>query len=65
MEEKKGPIRRDLFITDLWEFDFPYHQQFKSQILDFLKTPKAQEHLSKPPQNPSLTSYGGDELNFK
>ena len=65
MEKEKRTIKHDLFVTDLWEFDFPYHQQFKPQILDFLKTPKAQKHLGKPPQNPSLTSYGGDELNFK
>ena len=57
-------MKRDLFITDLWEFDFPYHTQFKPQILDYLNRPESQEHINKT-SNPSLTSYGGDELNFK
>ena len=57
-------MKRDLFITDLWEFDFPYHNQFKPQILDYLNRPESQEHINKA-SNPSLTSYGGDELNFK
>ena len=70
MEEEKGSIRHDLFITDLWEFDFPYHQQFKPQVLNFVSSPKAQEHirihssLSQQLGNPSLNSYGGDELCF-
>tara|TARA_R100000664_G_C2740025_1_gene128646 strand:+ start:205 stop:831 length:627 start_codon:yes stop_codon:yes gene_type:complete len=57
-------MKRDLFVTDLWEFDFPYHSQFKPQILDYLNRPESQEHINKA-SNPSLTSYGGDELNFK
>tara|TARA_R110002020_G_scaffold183003_1_gene378897 strand:+ start:891 stop:1541 length:651 start_codon:yes stop_codon:yes gene_type:complete len=63
MEKKKGSVRHDLFITDLWEFDFPYHKQFKPQVLDFVSSPKAQEHL-RAKANPSLNSYGGDELCF-
>ena len=64
MEKEKGAIKHDLFVTDLWEFDFPYHDQFKPQALDFISSAKAQEHISKYTLNPSLTSYGGDELCF-
>ena len=64
MEKEKGTIKHDLFITDLWEFDFPYHKQFKPQVLDFISSPKAQEHIRKYTLDPSLTSYGGDELCF-
>jgi uncharacterized protein (TIGR02466 family) len=64
MEKEKGTIKHDLFVTDLWEFDFPYHDQFKPQVLDFVSSPKAQEHIRKYTLNPSLTSYGGDELCF-
>ena len=70
MEKEKGTIKHDLFITDLWEFDFPYHQQFKPQVLNFVSSPKAQEHIrihsssSQQLGNPSLNSYGGDELCF-
>lgn len=55
--------KHDLFVTDLWEFDFPYHQQFKPQVLEFISSPKAQEHIRNR-VNPSLNSYGGDELCF-
>ena len=64
MEKEKGTIKHDLFVTDLWEFDFTYHAQFKPQVLDFISSPKAQEHIRKHTINPSLTSYGGDELCF-
>ena len=65
MEKNKGTIKHDLFVTDLWEFDFPYHEQFKPQVLEFISSPKAQLHLSEnSSNNPSLTSYGGDELEF-
>jgi uncharacterized protein (TIGR02466 family) len=64
MEKEKGTIKHDLFVTDLWEFDFPYHDQFKPQVLDFVSSPEAQEHIRKHTLNPSLTSYGGDELCF-
>tara|TARA_R110002020_G_scaffold75520_7_gene192156 strand:- start:705 stop:1355 length:651 start_codon:yes stop_codon:yes gene_type:complete len=64
MEKEKGAIKHDLFVTDLWEFDFPYHNQFKPQVLDFVSSSKAQEHIRQHTLNPSLTSYGGDELCF-
>jgi len=65
MEKEKGTIKHDLFVTDLWEFDFPYHDQFKPQVLEFISSPEAQLHLSEnSSNNPSLTSYGGDELEF-
>ena len=70
MEKEKGTIKHDLFITDLWEYHFPYHQQFKPQVLNFVSSPKAQEHIrihsssSQQLGNPSLNSYGGDELCF-
>ena len=63
-------MKHDLFVTDLWEFDFPYHSQFKRQVLDFVSSPKAQQHItahsaeSQNLSNPSLNSYGGDELCF-
>ena len=63
MEKEKGAKKHDLFITDLWEFDFPYHDQFKPQVLDFVASSKPQEHINKT-GNPSLNSYGGDELSF-
>jgi uncharacterized protein (TIGR02466 family) len=68
MEEEKGTIKHDIFVTDLWEFDFPYHDQFKPQVLEFISSPKAQEHIklhcasALNRGNPSLNSYGGDEL---
>ena len=64
MEKEKGTIKHDLFVTDLWEFDFPYHDQFKPQVLEFVSSPEAQDHIRKHTLNPSLTSYGGDELCF-
>lgn len=63
-------MKHDLFVTDFWEFDFPYHAQFKNQILEFLSSPKPQEHIklhssdSLTLSNPSLNSYGGDELSL-
>jgi|TARA_R110000824_G_scaffold401537_2_gene612818 uncharacterized protein (TIGR02466 family) len=63
MEKEKGAKKHDLFITDLWEFDFPYHDQFKPQVLDFVASSKPQEHINQT-GNPSLNSYGGDELSF-
>ena len=57
-------MKHDLFVTDFWEFDFPYHDQFKPQVLDFVSSPKSQNHLKKNNLNPSQTSYGGDELCF-
>ena len=63
-------MKHDLFVTDFWEFDFPYHAQFKPQILDFISSPKSQEHINKHSSksqllsNPSLNSYGGDELSL-
>lgn len=56
-------MKRDLFVTDFWEFDFPYHKQFKPQVLDFVSSKKAQDHIFSI-KNPSLDSYGGDELSF-
>ena len=64
-------MKRDLFVTDFWEFDFPYHQQFKSQILEYVSRPHAQQHIeihsseTQELSNPSLNSYGGDELPFE
>jgi len=64
-------MKRDLFVTDFWEFDFPYHEQFKPQVLDFISSPRAQEHISEHSSvsqefgSPSLNSYGGDELEFE
>ena len=64
-------MKRDLFVTDFWEFDFPYHEQFKSQILEYVSRPHAQEHIkihsseTQELSNPSLNSYGGDELPFE
>jgi len=63
MEKEQGTIKHDLFITDVWEFDFPYHNEFKPQVLEFAASCKAQEHIQQS-GNPSLSSYGGDELNF-
>ena len=70
MEKEKGAIKHDLFVTDLWEFDFPYHDQFKPQVLEFISSSEAQEHIqlhssaSQQLGSPSLNSYGGDELCF-
>ena len=56
-------MKYDLFTTDVWEFDFPYHVQFKKQISDFLQSDYAEDYLKwQAEQNPSLTSYGGNEL---
>lgn len=56
-------MKHDLFVTDFWEFDFPYHLQFKQQVLEFVSSHKAQNHIDSI-KNPSLDSYGGDELSF-
>jgi uncharacterized protein (TIGR02466 family) len=59
-------VKHDLFITDLWEFDFPYHKQFKPQILNFIKSsPEAEYHLKNNSNAPSLDSYGGYELDIE
>ena len=64
-------MKRDLFVTDFWEFDFPYHEQFKSQISEYVSRPHAQKHIeihsseTQELSNPSLNSYGGDELPFE
>ena len=59
-------MKHDLFITDLWEFDFPYHDQFKPQVLDFIKSSSsAQAHLKSDSNSPSLDSYGGYELEIE
>ena len=56
-------MKYDLFTTDVWEFDFPYHVQFKKQISDFLQSDYAEDYLKwQAEQNPSLTSYGGNAL---
>ena len=59
-------MKRDLFVTDFWEFDFPYHDKFKKQILDYITNhPIAKTHINDNKDiNPSLDSYGGDELDF-
>jgi len=58
-------VRHDLFITDLWIFDFPYHQQFKPQVLEHVSSPEVQDHIERySSRNPSLYSYGGDEVHL-
>ena len=64
-------MKKDLFVTDFWDFEFPYHDQFKKQILDYLTKGKAQKHINDfsasldDLNTPSLSSYGGDELYFE
>ena len=64
-------MKKDLFVTDFWDFEFPYHDQFKKQILDYLAKGKAQKHINdfsaslNDLNTPSLSSYGGDELHFE
>ena len=30
-------MKHDLFVTDVWEFDFPYHHQIKKQVFENLQ----------------------------
>tara|TARA_R100000008_G_C3584571_1_gene171207 strand:- start:2503 stop:3180 length:678 start_codon:yes stop_codon:yes gene_type:complete len=59
-------MRHDLFVTDVWEFDFPYHNQFKKQVIEHVEGPAGQNHLNQKSEklSPSLTSYGGEELHY-
>ena len=58
--------KRDLFVTDLWEFDFPYHSQFKSQILDYIRSDVVQDYIKQcSSSNPSVSCYGGHEITFQ
>ena len=58
--------KRDLFVTDFWEFDFPYHTQFKSQILDYIRSDTVQEYIKQASSsNPSVSSYGGHEITIQ
>ncbi len=55
--------KRDLFVTDFWEFDFPYHDQLKLQVLDYISSDIIQEYIKQCSlQNPSTSSYGGHEI---
>tara|TARA_R100000664_G_C2754358_1_gene141962 strand:- start:2227 stop:2853 length:627 start_codon:yes stop_codon:yes gene_type:complete len=53
-------MRHDLFITELWEFDFPYHAQIKKQINELVNS-SSKDYLEFK-DNPSLTTYGGNEI---
>ena len=63
-------MKHDLFVTDVWEFDFPYHNQIKKQIFEnlqnssqyreYLKELKDLQQKNNGPA-PSVTSYGGEE----
>ena len=56
-------FKKDLFITDFWEFKFPYHEEFKSQVFKYLDSPEVKKYLeSIENNNPSKTSYGGEEI---
>jgi uncharacterized protein (TIGR02466 family) len=56
-------VKRNLFVTDFWEFEFPYHKQLKSQILKYLDSHSAQKHLeNNKNSDPSLNTYGGEEI---
>ncbi len=50
--------QHDLFVTELWEFDFPYHKQAVRQV-DEIINKYGTDGCSK---DPSLETYGGDEL---
>lgn len=55
--------KKDLFITDFWEFEFPYFDQLKGLINDYLDSKEVQKYLeSIKNNNPSLTTYGGEEV---
>tara|TARA_R100001163_G_C4997496_1_gene147886 strand:+ start:142 stop:801 length:660 start_codon:yes stop_codon:yes gene_type:complete len=66
-------MKRDLFVTDFWEFDFPYHHQIKNQIFEnlqdsnqyreYLQGIKSLEEKNAGPA-PSATSYGGEEYHY-
>ena len=41
-------MKHDLFVTDVWEFDFPYHHQIKKQVFENLQnSSEYKEHLKE------------------
>ena len=56
-------MKRDLFVTEFWEFDFEYHKQFAPQVLNFINSDELQNQIKEAESlNPSTATYGGVEF---
>lgn len=56
-------MKKDLFVTEFWEFDFEYHNQLQAQVLKFVNSDDIQNQIKKSEcLNPSTATYGGVEF---
>lgn len=56
-------MKRDLFVTDFWEFDFPEHEKLKKLLLQYIEIKEIKEEIEENKTiNPSDSTYGGHEI---